>query len=202
MNSHAMKSDEWGSIAYLSQSKYGKLGNTDFSGANKEVYQNKSNSLITGCSYGSPSNDNTDYGCQYTYDIEISGTGASTTGNIYGVYDMSGGSWEYVMGNYNDLIGESGFSTMPDEKYYNKYTSNSTSTACNGSVCLSHGLSETAVWYGDSHNMVSEEYPWLLRGGSCSTATAAGVFNLNPSTTSLGGPGGDNSFRLVMSMTR
>ena len=115
---------------------------------------------------------------------------------------MSGGSWEYVMGNYNDLIGESGFSTMPDEKYYNKYTSNSTSTACNGSVCLSHGLSETAVWYGDSHNMVSEEYPWLLRGGSCSTATAAGVFNLNPSTTSLGGPGGDNSFRLVMSMTR
>ena len=47
MNSHAMKSDEWASVAYLSQSKYGKLGNTDFSGANKEVYQNKSNSYIT-----------------------------------------------------------------------------------------------------------------------------------------------------------
>src|SRR5699024_2859434 len=35
MNSHAMKNSEWGAIAYLSQSKYGKLGNVNFSGANK-----------------------------------------------------------------------------------------------------------------------------------------------------------------------
>ena len=27
----------------------------------------------------------------------------------YMEYDMSGGAWEYVMGNYNDVIGESGF---------------------------------------------------------------------------------------------
>ena len=33
---------------------------------------------------------------------------ASTTGNIYGVYDMSGGSWEYVMGIYNNGTGSSG----------------------------------------------------------------------------------------------
>ena len=196
-----MKSDEWGSIAYLSQSKYGKLGNTDFSGANKEVYQNKSNSLITGCSYGSPSNDNTDYGCQYTYDIEISGTGASTTGNIYGVYDMSGGTWEYVMANYNDMVANSGFESMPEAKYYNKYTSNNISTACNGSVCLSHGLSETAGWYGDSQTTVSEEYQWLLRGGSYGSTTYAGVFLLGPSTPALGGPSGFYSFRLVMSET-
>ena len=35
-------------------------------------------------------------------DVEETGTGASTTGNIYGVYDMSGGSWEYVMGVIKD----------------------------------------------------------------------------------------------------
>ena len=199
MNSHAMKNDEWAVVSYLSQSKYGKLGNTNFSGANKEIYQNKSNSYITGCSYGSPSNGNTDYGCQYTYDEDISGTGASTTGNIYGIYDMSGGAWEYVMANYNDIIANSGFVAMPESKYYNKYTSNNTSQACNGSACLSHGLSETAGFYGDYRSMVSETYPWLLRGGRYHDTTGAGVFIFGISDTALGGPFMSDSFRLVMS---
>ena len=199
MNSHAMKNDEWAVVSYLSQSKYGKLGNTNFSGANKEIYQNKSNSYITGCSYGSPSNGNTDYGCQYTYDEDISGTGASTTGNIYGIYDMSGGAWEYVMANYNDIIANSGFVAMPESKYYNKYTSNNTSQACNGSECLSHGLSETAGFYGDYRSMVSETYPWLLRGGRYHDTTGAGVFIFGISDTALGGPFMSDSFRLVMS---
>ena len=112
IDTHMMKNSEWAVISYLSQSKYGKLGNTNFNGANKEIYQNKSDQYITGCSYGSQSNGNTDYGCQYTYDIDINGTGASTTGNIYGIYDMSGGSVEYVMGNYNDEVGSSGFEIM------------------------------------------------------------------------------------------
>ena len=71
MNSHAMKNSEWGVVAYLSQSRYGKLGNQNYSGAEKEIYQNKSDQFITGCSYGSPSNGNTDYGCQYTYDLSL-----------------------------------------------------------------------------------------------------------------------------------
>ena len=140
MNAHAMKNSEWGVVAYLSQSRYGKLGNENFTGANKEIYQNKSEQFITGCSYGTPSNGNTDYGCQYTYDVNINGIGASTTGTIYGVYDMSGGAWEYVMGNYNDTIGSSGFSSMPESKYYDKYTSDNVRQACNGEECLSHAL--------------------------------------------------------------
>ena len=88
---------------------------------------------------------------------------------------------------------------MPESKYYDLYTSNSTSTACNGSECLSHGLSEIAGWYGDAQTMVSEEYPWLLRGGYYGNNTYAGVFGLNPSTTALGGPVGVGSFRLVLS---
>ena len=198
MNSHAMKNDEWAVVAYLSQSKYGKLGNTNFSGANKEIYQNKSNSNITGCSYGSPSNSNTDYGCQYTYDESTGGTGASTTGNIYGIYDMSGGAWEYVMANYNDTIANSGFVSMPDAKYYNKYTSNNTSQACNGSECISHGLSETAGWYNDYRNMVSETYPWLVRGGYYGNNTGAGVFGFG---TYSGYISTNGAFRLVMSVT-
>ena len=208
VDTHMMKSSEWAVVAYLSQSKYGKFGNDNFTGANKEIYQNKSNQYITGYSYGSPSNGNTDYGCQYTYDNNIrtedgmtgKGVGASTTGTIYGVYDMSGGAWEYVMGNYNDIVANSGFSEplTLESKYYDKYTSNNTSLACNGSECISHGLSETSGWYNDYHNMISEEYTWMLRGGSYSHSTAAGVFNFN-ATVSLGGPDGGGSFRLVMS---
>ena len=139
VDTHMMKNSEWAVVTYLSQSKYGKLGNTNFTGSNKEVYQNKSDQYITGCSYGSPSNENTDYGCQYQYNIDINGTGASTTGTIYGVYDMSGNAHEYVMANYNDLVGNSEFVSMPDSIYYDKYTSD------NVSNILSHGLVEISV---------------------------------------------------------
>ena len=178
VDTHMMKNSEWATIAYLSQSKYGKLGNDNFSGANKEVYQNKSNQFITGCSYGSPSNGNTDYGCQYTYGVEINGTGASTTGNIYGIYDMSGGALEYVMANYNDMATSSGFSDplTLDSKYYDMYTSNNLSLACNGSECISHGLRETYGWYDDARSMVNEQFHWLLRGGYLYDFTTAGVF--------------------------
>ncbi|HIS38458.1 MAG TPA: hypothetical protein IAB45_03000 [Candidatus Onthousia faecavium] len=203
MNSHAMKNSEWGVVAYLSQSRYGKLGNENFAGADKEIYQNKSDSYITGCSYGIPSNGNTDYGCQYTYDNNVrdetgltgKGVGASTTGTIYGVYDMSGGAWEYVIGNYNDTIGSSGFSSMPESKYYDKYTSSTVSTACNGGECLSHGLSETAGWYSDYQNMIDAEFPWFGRGGDYANINA-GVFYFNSYN---GSAGSGRSFRLVMS---
>ena len=196
VDTHMMKNSEWAVVSYLSQSKYGKLGNKSFTGANKEVYQNKSDSIITGCSYGSPSNGNTDYGCQYTYDTDINGTGASTTGTIYGIYDMSGGAWEYVMGNYNDIVGSSGFITMPESKYYDKYTSDNVLTTCNGEECLSHGLSDTTNWYNDVHNIVNGNYPWLVRsGGYYASDIHVGIFFYS---YNRGSTDGGNSFRLVM----
>ena len=197
-DTHMMKNSEWAIVSYLSQSKYGKLGNTDYSGANKEIYVNKSNNYITGCSYGAPSNGNTDYGCQYQYNVDINGAGASTTGNIYGIYDMSGGAWEYVMANYNNVIAESGFITMPESKYYDKYTSNNVSTACNGKECLSHTLSETIGLYNDYRAMVSEEYPWLSRGGIyLSPDNGAGIFYFYADVYRVGIAQGEGSFRLV-----
>ena len=186
-------------INYEISAKDVTVGNRKIDGSNKEVYQNKSNSYITGCSYGSPSNGNTDYGCQYTYDEEINGTGASTTGTIYGIYDMSGGSWEYVMSNYNNVGDGSGFTSMPESKYYDKYTSNDVLTACDGNECLSHSLNETIGWYNDRFNMASETYPWLLLGGNYGQSVDTfGIF----STTSNGGNVVDfNSFRLVITST-
>ena len=59
------------------------------------------------------------------YGSGISLYSQSTTGNITGVFDMSGGAWEYVMGNYNNAESSSGFAsswftTTSNIKYYNK----------------------------------------------------------------------------------
>ena len=196
VDTHMIKNSEWAAVSYLSQSKYGKIGNNDYSGVNKEIYQNKSNSFITGCSWGNPSRGTSaDYGCQYTYDVEVNGTGASTTGTIYGIYDMSGGAWEYVMANYNDLVGNSGFTSMPESKYYDKYTSDNILIACNGKECLSHSLSEANEWYSDYHNMINDIRSWLICGGRYANDIGAGVFAYNNPT---GDPKLYTSFRLVI----
>ncbi len=95
-DTHMIKNTEWGAFAYLSQSKYGKYGNSNYKNANKEIYMNNYNGLKTGCSIGAPgsgsvSSSNVASTCQYIYSIETNGTGASTTGTIYGIYDTSGG---------------------------------------------------------------------------------------------------------------
>ena len=95
---HMMKNMEWGAVTYLSHSKYGTCTN----GICSEVQLNSYNSYMTGCgpqSNGSASLSST---CN-RYNTNL-GRLASTTGNIYGVYDMSGGAFEYLMGDlvYND----------------------------------------------------------------------------------------------------
>ena len=92
LNSHMMKNDEWGAVAYLSKSKYGKQ--------NEEVWINNSSSFITG-SAGNNAIANTDVGTTTDY-TSTQGVKASTTGTVYGVYDMSGGAWEYVAGYVNN----------------------------------------------------------------------------------------------------
>ena len=81
---------------------------------------------------------------------------------------MNGGSWEYVMGNYNNTIGRSEFSSMPESKYYNLY---------NGTSYTGHALNETAGWYSDNTYFVDSSHPWFERGGSYNFGVNAGVFN-------------------------
>ena len=86
MYSHMMKNSEWGAVAYLTQSKYGRNG--------KEIDINNSSSYITGNGGGSTSASSA-FGTTNAYNT-VKGVKASTTGNVYGIYDMSGGAWEYV----------------------------------------------------------------------------------------------------------
>ena len=231
-NTHMMKNSEWGAVAYLTQSKYGKYGNNDYEGTNKKVYINNSRSNITGRSGGGPgastpinetytdqtsTGQYTTYGF-YTYDgyllnydtnvksstrILNKGTGASTTGNIYGIYDMVGGAWDYVMGvfanssgvlwsGYNDsnlnsgftgLVGESGTPytgiSFPDPKYYDVYKASNgitmtASKACDGGICYGHAISEVSGWYMNFPALGSANYPWIVRGGAYSSVSSEG----------------------------
>ncbi len=125
-DSHLMKNSEWGAVAYLSKSQYG-LGATDIT-VNNINLNNSTESVyaVTGCtsnsttsgqrittietimgSDGTGTTGNTANGGVYTWD-QLTGTTASCTGTIYGIYDLSGGAWERTTGyvaNENGSLG-------------------------------------------------------------------------------------------------
>ena len=77
-----IKNTEWGAFTYLSQSKYGKYGNINYSGTNKEVAINNCSSYITGIGGDTVSASSSSTTCTTnTYEME-KGQAASTTGTI------------------------------------------------------------------------------------------------------------------------
>ena len=220
-DAHMIKNSEWGAVAYLSHSKYGTC--TD--GTCKEVNINNSSGNYTGRSGGAPGGStaiNTVYTDQtsttqyktygfYTYDgylldyntntkstTKDMSKVASTTNNIYGVYDMSGGANEYTMANIVNANGttmtpgKSGYTTTtyPDGKYYDKYSyvSNYKNAiipsklgdslkevikriAKNGTQIYRYG------WYNDQNTSVyASSCVWVERGSSFGDNAYAGVF--------------------------
>ena len=169
VDTHMSKNNEWGVVAYLTHSIYGRCTTSTTC---TEIGINNNSSFITG--YGFPVKTTLDKN-NGTYDTDL-GKDASTTKNIYGIYDMSGGAAEFVMGVYNKTISGSGFNNLPDSKYYNNYTT----TSYQG-----HALAETAGWY-DNYNIVpSTSYPWFVRGGNYGNS-GSGIFsfyNYGPGTT-------------------
>ena len=160
VDTHMSKNNEWGAVAYLTQSIYGRCTSST---SCTEVGINNNSSYITG--YGAPAGSSSSV-TNGTYNTSL-GKEASTTGTIYGIYDMSGGTYEYVMGVYSNTISSSGFSSLPDTKYYNNYTESS---------YTGHALTETKNWYSDSAIFVNSSSPWFMRGGNYGNGTYAGVF--------------------------
>ena len=169
-DSHMMKNIEWGAVAYLKQSNYG-LGTTD-------ITSNGAGSYLTGGGSG------TSY---------ITNILQSTTGNVFGVYDMSGGAFEYVMGNYNKIAERSGLtvSGVPAE-HIDIYSGTSVAASH-----LGDATGETAGWYSDATKFISSSSPWFLRGGDCSSGSVAGVFSFRSYN---GGSYIPYGFRVVLSV--
>ena len=179
--SHMMKNTEWGAVAYLSLSKYG---------INKEININNNSNYMTGYSAvistdqsSFPGVSGTSSDITLPYNTET-GYLASTTGNIFGVYDMSGGVHEYMASFKDGSLGESGFTSDPTtiygNKYFDKYLSNSNKNSYSNRI-LGDATGEMgpfyyyedkdgdyryhSSWFNDLSNFISSNNPFLYRGG-------------------------------------
>ena len=148
-----MKNSEWGAVAYLTESKYGRNGTEVTINNNGETY-------YTGGGSG------TGY---------VSNTNQSSTGNIYGIYDLSGNAYEYVAGYYD------GSSNLTNGSSFADGTSDAYSTAYSGITAESSykygdATYETSRWNSDSAYFVGSGSPFFARGGYYNDESYAGVF--------------------------
>ena len=197
LDSHMMKNTEWGAVAYLSHSIYG---------INYEVRINNNSNYLTG--YAAT----TENGSESTTDVAMwnttTGYLASTTGNIMGIYDMSGGVDEYVMGVMKDANGNlmsgmdsflnSGFNgtltdgsnytegiDFPESKYYDAYNYNTSDFDYSRRI-LGDATGEMgpfygykSSWYNDNSSFVYSYGLWFNRGGVYYYGSGAGAFYFN-----------------------
>ena len=130
LGSHMAKNSEWGATVYLAYSKYGTNG--------YDVGKNSSDNCYTG-------------GTNTQTNIYSTNYGQSTTNNPYGVYDLRGGSYEYVAsyvnyGSSDSYLSIYGGTTSGD--LYGSSDEQSTSTKYK-TVYTASGTSES-----DSYNLL------------------------------------------------
>ena len=199
LESHMMKNTEWGAVSYLSNSIYG-IGT--------KVNINNNSTGLTGYSAMAHTDQNSCPG-EYSGDPTMTqayntSTGylASTTGNITGIYDMSGGAHEYVAGYLNgygtkNSTGSvaSGFTDNELQtyaKYFDKYEGATTVTSYNkrilgdatGEVGPFYNYYDTDgyirahnAWYSEWSGFITGYGPWFARGGAADNGLLAGLFH-------------------------
>ncbi|MDO4377510.1 MAG: hypothetical protein Q4C38_05160, partial [bacterium] len=204
-DSHMIKNMEWGAVAYLAHSKYGRCE----SGTCSEISINNCSNYITGIGADGVSSSSGTYSCTNN-DNKYNGSKgvlASTTGNVYGIYDMSGGTYEYVMGNSVNSSGtmysaSSGFSTYPALKYYDRYsygTSGNDYTRGKLGDATKEMMSTTTSyqsWYSDFAKFLNNGDSWFVRGNGSNDTTGAGIFSF---LANVGGSSTYYSTRAVIS---
>ena len=129
----------------------------------------------------------------YHYDSE-NGQKASTTRNIYGIYDMSGGSWEYMASYLEEATSNSYVQNFLklDEKYQTRYKGNG---ATNSTADRTINYEANKEMYGDAlwetSNGCNGQYSWngnysyfphltssfFVRGGYFGSNTGEFYFN-------------------------
>ena len=175
VDSHMMKNTEWGAVAILSQSKYG-IYNPESSieeptdGTKRRIWNNPHgynyNYAYTGYVGNNPdalNTGNTSLTNVSAYDT-INGPKASTTGTIYGVYDMAGGSWEYVAGCIAGQENAKFGVTQEESKYVDSYTNSSNSTSNYDGAKTGDATKEVKGWNKDNANFINLTNPVFSRG--------------------------------------
>ena len=202
-DSHLIKNSEWEAVSYLGQSQYGlngtniRINNLTLNNSVKTIY------AVTG--YASKTSD--DAGAtSSTSDVykwtEKGGQTASCTGTIYGIYDMSGGTWERsaaIVNNGNGNLNTYGKAIMnalnngKSSEYVTVYPKGETSgqsldDASNSNYAVNTkiygdairetstaGLGQTS-WYSDYSIFVGAYGPFFNRGGGYLNTSGAGLF--------------------------
>ena len=181
LNSHMLKNSEWGAVAYLTESKYGRNG--------EEVTQNTDNSYKTASGNF----------------IDSENQKQSSTGNETGIYDLSGGASERVAAYYSrstsSNLTNNGSSLVNDYANENakKYVTAYTGTSASSAYKVGDATYETIGWHSDGAFFVNSDGPFFYRGGSInSVASRTGVFY---SDYNSGGARGSNiSFRMCLAV--
>ena len=209
LDSHMIKNTEWGAVAYLQHSAYGSQASVRIN--NNEAYITGYASTTeptlgyNGTSIDGNRHESTSLGVDGTYTVNYlnanSGV-ASTTGNKTGIYDMSGGAWEYVMGyttGASTVGGSSGitslypnfFSDSTYTKYWDKYTATSNTNYnyrilgdATGELGPFQGEKDPdgttrnkSSWYDERATFVYNSNSWFMRSGAWNEGSGAGIFN-------------------------
>ena len=165
LNSHMLKNSEWGAVAYLTESKYGRNGT--------EINQNTL--YYTGGGRGSLYEEN---------------TLQSSTGNVYGIYDLSGCHYEYVAGCCDDI------DTIGGNNEYATAYENTDSNQASQYYKYGDATYETSGWHLDYTSFVNSETKFFIRGGYIYNNTDySGVFF---SRGEYYGTYANDSFRLAL----
>ena len=194
-DSHMLTNYEWGAVAYLTNSKYGRCTDGSCTEVSINGYGETSNyTTMTGC--GPISSGSTSYSTTCNAYNTTLGQLASTTGNVTGVYDMSGGASEYTMGNMSSVT--TGYTFYPSDSsfassWYTVDTTKYVTTYANGSRYnnqtaynrgrLGDATAETLLtaltsggWYADGAYFLVASDSWFSRGGLFTAGSRVGVF--------------------------
>ena len=217
-DSHLMKNSEWGAVAYLGHSEYGLnkqevyLNNINLNNSTQSVY------AVTGVTTGTVDGDskettieniklvsgnNSNSDGVYLWN-QIEGQKASSTGNMYGIFDLSGGTWDRTAGyvaNGNGNLKTYGASLAYDgdtlktvsTKYVTVYphnegisgnleTESKNNYAVNTKI-FGDAIRETSTsgigssgWNDDYSYFPALYNPFTLRGGRNWNTSGAGLF--------------------------
>ena len=170
LDSYMPRYTEWTTVSSLTNSIFGKCSDYD------------------NCAEVTRNNDSTYFSGAGDYEKNVN---LSTTGNITGIYDLSGSAYEYVMGYASESRDDSGFTTLPtDNKYTDIFTVRNNSgyvyaiiSGVNGSTTMNGIFGEllldktlTTSWYSDTAISINASDPWYILGGGYNSNAGAGLF--------------------------
>lgn len=184
-DSHLMKNSEWGAVAYLSASQYGLNGkeitinNININSGGTSTTKAEGNPVasvyaVTGCTTNSTNKSNVITNMETINSVtgNTAGTGgvyvwnqktgqnASTTGTIYGIYDISGGAGERAasyIANGNSYLKNFGLALAYENsvlkttstKYATVYPNNEEGITNQDTACQMNFVNNTEI-YGDA----------------------------------------------------